>query len=37
MTTLEQVIETAKQLPPADRHRLSEWLREQERLDAAPP
>ncbi len=36
MTTLEQVIETAKALPPADRQRLQQGLQEQERQDAEP-
>lgn len=37
MTTLEQVIETAKALPPADRQYLQQWLRVQERQDAPRP
>ncbi len=36
MTTLEQVIETARTLPSADRRQLRQWLQEQERQDAAP-
>ncbi len=36
MITLEQVIETVRQLPPIDRRQLREWLQEQERLDAEP-
>lgn len=34
MTALEQAMETAKQLPSADRRQLREWLQVQERLDA---
>lgn len=34
VTTLEQVMETAKHLPSADRRQLREWLQVQERLDA---
>ncbi|MGH9845303.1 MAG: hypothetical protein ACREEM_41850 [Blastocatellia bacterium] len=34
MTTLEQLIETVKTLPVADRRQLGAWLREQEELDA---
>jgi len=37
MTTLDQVIETARMLPLEDRRRLREWLQGQERQDAAPP
>lgn len=36
MTTLEQAIETARQLPTTDRRQLREWLQEQERLDTTP-
>lgn len=35
MTTLEQMIETAKTLPVEDRRHLRAWLEEQERQDAA--
>ncbi|HXG68930.1 MAG TPA: DUF5678 domain-containing protein [Blastocatellia bacterium] len=34
MTTLEQVIEAARALPPEDQRRLREWLQEQERQAA---
>ncbi len=37
MTTLEQVIETARRLPAEDRRRLQQWLTEEERRDAQPP
>ena len=33
MTSLEQLIETAKRLPPEDRRSLQEWLAQQEQLD----
>ena len=33
MTSLEQVIETAKLLPPEDRRSLQEWLAQQEQRD----
>jgi hypothetical protein len=39
MTTLEQIIAAVQMLPPADRHSLQQWLREQERRDdeTTPP
>lgn len=36
MTTLKQMIEAARPLPPEDRRRLRQWLQEQEQQDAAP-
>lgn len=33
MTSLEQMIEAAKRLPPQDRRSLQQWLEQQERLD----
>ena len=37
MTTLEQMIETAKTLLPADRQQLQQWLQAQEQQDTATP
>ena len=34
MTTLEQIIEAARALPPEDRRRLREWIEDQERKAA---
>ncbi|MFN7945887.1 MAG: DUF5678 domain-containing protein [Blastocatellia bacterium] len=34
MTTLEEMIEAARNLPPEDRQRLQQWLQEQEQHDA---
>ena len=33
MTSLEQLIEAAKLLPPQDRRNLQQWLEQQEQLD----
>jgi len=35
MTTLKQMIEAARALPPEDRRRLRQWLQEEEQQDAA--
>ena len=37
MTNLEQVIETVRQWPPAERRRLREQLQTMEQQEAAPP
>lgn len=37
MLTLEQIIEAARHLVPADRQQLQRWLQEQQALDAQEP